>query len=51
MVAHAMVVVKHLLVGSHIEISLESVQIAVLKLGFSLDEATDFYGAAGLHDL
>ena len=47
-IAHAVIVVKHLLISSHIEVALEPVQVAVLQLGFRLDEAAHFNGASWL---
>ena len=37
MVAHAVVVVKHLLVRAHVEVTLEPVQITVLQLVVAFD--------------
>ena len=42
MVAHTMIVFKHLLIGTHIEVAFEPVQIAILNFGIRLDEASDF---------
>ena len=40
-VAHTMVVVKHLLVGSHIEVTFKTVKISELKLSSALDESAN----------
>ena len=41
MIAHTMVVIKHLLVSSHIEVTFKTVEIAELELSGTLDESTD----------
>ena len=48
-VAHAMVIVKHLLVCAHVKIALKPIQVAKLDLCGAFDESAHLNGATWLN--